>query len=120
MCLRIITTIMESRVPTIRSCRGESPPMGVSTMRLPKLLLPVMLLGLRQAGSAQWPTYGLSKAATGDQIKAGDIATKPDGKELPPGRGSAKEGAPLYAQRCAACHGPTGSGGRAPQLIKTD
>jgi cytochrome c len=89
-------------------------------MRLPKVLLPVMLLGLCQVGSAQSPTYGLGKAPTTEEIKAWDIAISPDGKELPPGRGSAKEGAPLYAQKCAACHGATGSGGRAPQLIKTD
>jgi hypothetical protein len=89
-------------------------------MRLPKLLLPVMLLGLCQAGSAQSPTYGLGKAPTAEEVKAWDIAISPDGKELPPGRGSAKEGAPLYAQKCAACHGSTGSGGRAPQLIKID
>src|SRR5436190_8770560 len=37
-----------------------------------------------------------------------------------PGGGSAKEGAPLYAQKCAVCHGKDGYGGRAPQLIKTD
>jgi cytochrome c len=89
-------------------------------MRLPKLLLPVMILGLCEVGSAQSPTYGLGKAPTPDQIKVWDIAISPDGKELPPGRGTAKEGAPLYAQKCAACHGATGSGGRAPQLIKTD
>jgi len=80
----------------------------------------MMLLGLCRIGSAQSPTYGLGKAPTTEEIKALDIAISPDGKELPPGRGSAKEGAPLYAQKCAACHGATGSGGRAPQLIKTD
>jgi cytochrome c len=79
-----------------------------------------MILGLCQMGSAQSPTYGLGKAPTAEEVKAWDIAISPDGRELPPGRGTAKEGAPLYAQKCAACHGATGSGGRAPQLIKTD
>jgi hypothetical protein len=79
-----------------------------------------MFLGLCQTGSAQSPTFGLGKVPTAEEIKTWDIAISPDGKELPPGRGSAKEGAPLYAQKCAACHGATGSGGRAPQLIKTD
>ena len=87
-------------------------------MRLLKLL-PVMVLGLCQPGWAQSPTYGLGKAPTAEEIRAWDIAISPDGKELPPGRGSAKEGAPLYAQKCASCHGATGSGGRAPQLIRT-
>src|SRR5947199_10682217 len=31
--------------------------------------------------------------------------------ELPPGTGTAKEGATLFAQKCAACHGPNGNGG---------
>ena len=41
----------------------------------------------------------------------------PAGKELPPGSGTAKEGATLYAQRCAACHGPNGAGGTANRLV---
>src|SRR5437764_14984181 len=93
-------------------------------MRLPSLVLLVtvllMTLGVCQPGWAQSPTYGLGKAPSAEEIRAWDIAISPDGKELPPGSGSAKEGAPLYAQKCAACHGATGSGGRAPQLIKTD
>jgi cytochrome c len=62
----------------------------------------------------------LGKAPTEDEIRAWDIAISPDGKELPPGAGTAKEGAPLYAQKCAACHGASGYEGRAPQLIKID
>ena len=34
----------------------------------------------------------------------------PEGKELPPGSGTAKEGAKIFAQKCAACHGPTERG----------
>ena len=89
-------------------------------MRLPKPLLLVLFFSLCQAAKAQSPTYGLGKSPSADEIRAWDIAISPEGKELPAGRGSAKEGAPLYAQKCAACHGATGSGGRAPQLIKTD
>ena len=90
-------------------------------MRLPSAPLLVMSLvmsGLCQPGSAQSPTYGLGRTPSADEIRAWDIAISPDGKELPPGSGSAKEGTPLYAQKCAVCHGPTGSGGRAPELIK--
>ena len=93
-------------------------------MRLPKLPLLVMALvmtgGPCQLGWTQSPTYGLGKTPTAEAIRAWDIAISPDGKELPPGSGSAREGAPLYAQKCASCHGATGSGGRAPQLIKTE
>jgi cytochrome c len=33
------------------------------------------------------------------------FAIQPDGKGLPPGSGTAKVGASLYAQKCAMCHG---------------
>ncbi len=77
-------------------------------------------LVLSRLDLAQSPTYGLGKTPTEDEIRAWDIAISPDGKELPPGTGTAKEGAPLYAQKCAACHGANGYEGRAPQLIKID
>jgi len=39
-----------------------------------------------------------------------DIRT-PDGRGLPPGRGSVAEGKAVYAQKCAACHGADAKGG---------
>ncbi|HEY5622712.1 MAG TPA: cytochrome c, partial [Gammaproteobacteria bacterium] len=35
----------------------------------------------------------------------------PDGTGLPPGSGSAIDGAPIYAQKCALCHGVNAEGG---------
>ena len=92
-------------------------------MRLRSLLLLVIAVvmagGLCRAGWAQSPTYGLGKTPTAEAIRAWDIAISPTGKELPPGHGSAKEGAQVFVQKgCAGCHGPTGSGGRAPTLIR--
>jgi S-disulfanyl-L-cysteine oxidoreductase SoxD len=94
--------------------------MGACTMGSHKLLLVgVVVLGLSMIGSAQSPTYGVGRAPTAEEIRAWDIAISPTGKELPPGHGTAKEGAQLYVQKgCAGCHGPTGSGGRAPTLIR--
>ena len=84
---------------------------------MPKLLL-VMTLGVCQFGLAQSPTYKLGKTPSADEIRAWDIAISPTGKELPPGKGTAKEGAQIYVRKgCAGCHGPTGAGGRAPALI---
>jgi S-disulfanyl-L-cysteine oxidoreductase SoxD len=95
--------------------------MGPFTTRLLRFALPLMLLSVScQAAWAQSPTYGLGKAPTDDEVRAWDIAIGPNGKELPPGSGSAKEGASLYMQKCAACHGPSGAGGLAPMLIKPD
>ena len=89
-----------------------------------KHLLPViavaMTLGVCVVASAQSPTYGLGRTPTAEEIRAVDITISPDGKQLPPGSGSAREGAPLYAQKCAACHGKEGYEGRAPQLITAD
>ncbi len=58
---------------------------------------------------AQLPTYGLGKTPSKEELQAWDIAIGPEGKELPPGRGTAKDGAKVYAQWCATCHGPTGT-----------
>ena len=80
----------------------------------------VMTFELCLMAWAQSPTYGLGKTPTAEEIRAWDIAISPDGKELPPGSGSAKEGEQLYAQKCSACHGKGGYEGRAPQLIKAD
>jgi hypothetical protein len=94
--------------------------MEASTTRLLLLrfLLPVVMLGVCPAGRAQSPTYGLGKTPSAEEIRARDIGVSPDGQGLPPGSGTAKDGAPIFAQKCAACHGATGSGGPAPNLIK--
>jgi cytochrome c len=41
----------------------------------------------------------------------------PDGAGLPPGRGTAAGGAPLYSARCAGCHGKTGTEGPNDVLV---
>src|SRR5882762_4045536 len=92
--------------------------MGAFTMGMCRLLLPVIILGT--SGWAQSPTYHLGKTPTAEEIRAWDISISPTGKELPPGRGTAKEGAQIYVQKgCAGCHGRTGAGGRAPTLISS-
>jgi S-disulfanyl-L-cysteine oxidoreductase SoxD len=55
---------------------------------------------------------GLGQNITEADIKAWDIAVLPDGTNLPPGSGTAAQGAPIYAQQCALCHG---EGGKNPQ-----
>jgi mono/diheme cytochrome c family protein len=83
---------------------------------LSRFLLSVTILGV--SAWAQSPTYRLGRTPTAEEIRAWDIAISPTGKELPPGRGTAKEGAQLYVRKgCAVCHGPTGAGGKAPTLI---
>jgi len=85
------------------------------------LLLLMMILGICQIGSAQTPTYGLGRIPSAEEIRAWDISISPEGRELPPGRGTAREGAQIFVQKgCAGCHGRTGSGGQAPTLVRGD
>jgi cytochrome c len=59
---------------------------------------------------AQGPTFGLGSTPSAEEIKARDTAVAPAGKELPAGSGGVKEGADVYAKKCASCHGPNGTG----------
>ena len=66
--------------------------------------------------------YDLGRPATPSEIARRDIDVGPDGAGLPPGRGSASEGATIYAQKCASCHGDRGQGQRPqyPALVGRD
>jgi S-disulfanyl-L-cysteine oxidoreductase SoxD len=87
-------------------------------MAWPKIFLIAAAVAICQPGWAQAPDYGLGRTPTPDEIKAWDISIGPTGKELPPGQGTAKEGAALYVRKgCAGCHGAQGSGADAPTLI---
>ena len=79
-----------------------------------------LLLGsvLASSAFAQSPTYGVGRTPTAEELRRMDISIGPNGEELPPGRGSAKEGAQLYMQKaCVGCHGVGGTGGLAPILV---
>ena len=86
--------------------------MGAFAMRCwVSLLTAAIALSASATALAQGPTYQMGRAPTEAELKAIDEAISPDGRELPPGSGSPREGAALYAQKCAACHGPDGNGG---------
>ena len=62
-------------------------------------------------------TYGVGRAPTAEEIRALDISIGPTGEELPPGRGTAKEGAEVFKDKgCFVCHGEAGIGELAPAL----
>ena len=70
---------------------------------------------------AQAPTFDLGKTATPEELQKWDIAIGPSGKELPPGSGTAKDGADLFAKKCAVCHGKAGEGTQlGPLLVATN
>ena len=79
-------------------------------MRWPKLLTATIVLSACVPALAQGPTYQLGRIPTDEEIKAMDTAVSPDGKNLPPGSGTASGGATVYTQKCAACHGPKAEG----------
>jgi cytochrome c len=60
---------------------------------------------------------GIGRVATASEISGWDIDVRPDGRGLPPGKGTVKQGEEIYVQQCAACHGEFGeSAGRWPIL----
>ena len=82
------------------------------------LLLPVLAVAACVAAAqAQSPAYSVGRTPSAEEIRAWDNAIGPSGKELPPGRGTAPEGVPIYGRKCAGCHGPTGSEGPAVRLV---
>ena len=93
--------------------------MGASPMGMLRFLPFALLMGVPVL--AQSPTYGVGRTPTAEEIRALDISIGPTGEELPPGKGTAKEGGQLYrAKGCAGCHGAAGLGGTAPILKSKD
>jgi cytochrome c len=87
-------------------------------MRSLSLLSLALLMGT-SALAAQGPSYGLGRTPTAEEVAAWDISIHPiTGAELPPGQGTAVEGAMVYRRNCARCHGAEGAEGRAPRLVR--
>lgn len=81
-------------------------------MSMRKISITTFVLALSfgsSAAFAQAPNLG--KPITPAEIAAWDISILPDGTGLPPGSGTPAQGAPIYAQKCAMCHGVEGKGG---------
>ena len=65
-----------------------------------------------------WPaSFGIGRPASAAEIAAVDIDVRPDGAGLPAGTGTVATGKALYAAKCAACHGPTGTEGPNDKLV---
>ena len=71
-----------------------------------------------EASMAETPHLGkpIDEAA----IANWDISIMPDGTGLPKGSGTAAQGAPIYAEKCAACHGDNGKGGGIASALVSD
>ena len=76
-----------------------------------KLFATAMILAVPAAGLAQSPIpTRWARRSARTEIKKFDFMIGPQGKELPPGHGTSKEGAVIFANRCAVCHGPERAG----------
>lgn len=66
-------------------------------------------------GSAALPaTLGIGRAATPAEVAAWNLDVNPKGVGLPAGKGTAAEGALVYAAKCGSCHGGDGIAAIAP------
>ena len=83
-----------------------------------KLLVPVLVLAAPVAVMAAQRTYpNVGTPLSQTEIQAFDRMIGPEGKELPVGRGTVKEGAELFAKRCEVCHGKNGENGITHHLV---
>jgi cytochrome c553 len=83
-------------------------------MCMPRVLTASAFALVFAAGAALAQNSGFGKPLNESDIKQWDITVLPDGTNLPPGSGTAAEGAKIYAVKCSACHGDAGKGGVAP------
>jgi len=72
------------------------------------LNLAALTFAVGLAGGAMAEPTGLGRPATPDEVAAWDIDVRPDGLGLPEGSGSVEAGEPIFAERCASCHGDFG------------
>jgi S-disulfanyl-L-cysteine oxidoreductase SoxD len=74
--------------------------------RKPLFALALVLAIGGSAAATEPPSLG--KPIAEADIVAWNIDVLPDGTGLPPGSGTAAQGAPIYAAKCSACHGDNG------------
>ena len=68
------------------------------------------------AFAAEAPKFG--KPISESDAAGWNISVFPDGKGLPDGSGTPAQGKVIFAEKCAACHGATGEGGKGgPRLF---
>jgi S-disulfanyl-L-cysteine oxidoreductase SoxD len=89
--------------------------MSCSLRFLLAAIVAIPVAALAQSPPRVYPNVGtpLSQA----DIQSFDRMIGPEGKELPSGRGTVKEGTELFAKRCAVCHGKNGEDGLMRSLV---
>lgn len=75
----------------------------------------VALIAVLTASAAEAPRLG--QAVTPKDLAAWDLSIGPDGAGLPLGKGTARQGEAIYAEKCASCHGDKGQGQPNDRLV---
>ena len=82
--------------------------MSTRNLRAPLCLLLLAAACACAVGTVAAETPDLGMPISEADIKAWNIDVLPDGTGLPAGSGTAQQGAAVYAQKCALCHGEKG------------
>ncbi len=88
----------------------------MSTRSLMAVVMVLVAVAGYTYGVAQ-ETPNLGRPATPTEIAGWDMSIPSDGTGLPPGRGTAEQGAVVYTQKCQACHGEKGAGQPNDRLV---
>lgn len=93
----------------------------VKHLRLPALAALMLtfssVLANEIVSADQTLSPGLGVPLSDEQLQALPAHVFPDGTGLPDGSGTAEQGAALYSEHCANCHGSVGQGGKALELV---
>jgi cytochrome c len=84
------------------------------------ILAASLLLLAMTTGASLAETPNLGKPIDEAAIAAWDISILPDGTGLPKGSGTPAQGAPIFAEKCSACHGDNGKGGGIAAAVVDD
>src|SRR4051812_24331404 len=88
---------------------------NMSTLDVVRTAFTSAILFCALTANAEGPALG--KPVSAAELAAWDTSVMPDGAGLPAGSGTVQQGAQIYAQKCAACHGENGAGGSASALL---
>jgi cytochrome c len=84
----------------------------------PLVLAALVAIGAGSGAALAADSPGLGKPISKADIKVWDLFVLPDGTNLPPGSGTAAQGAKLFSEKgCSACHGEGGKGGKSNMLV---
>jgi cytochrome c len=81
------------------------------------MLLPVFAFAFFAEAAEAPKAPHLGTAMSKEDIAKWNVTIFPDGRGLPAGRGTAKEGRGIYVEKCAGCHGENGEGATAEELV---